>query len=49
MAAPALDDAISKLVKGLKHDLQKKHGRINYDKLRKDGFSDYLLTRLRQV
>ena len=42
-------DAISNLVKGLKRDLQKKYGRVDYDKLRKDGFSDYLLTRLKRA
>jgi hypothetical protein len=43
-----LDSAISTLVKGLKRDLLKKHGRVNYAKLRKDGFSEMLLSRLQQ-
>ena len=44
----SLDNAISYLVKVLKRDLQKKYGRVDYSKLRKDGFSDNLLTRIRQ-
>ncbi len=44
----SLDDAIAILVKGLKRDLQKKYGRVNYGKLRKDGYSDYLLMRLKR-
>jgi hypothetical protein len=43
-----LDDAITGLVKGLKRDLNKKYGRVDYDQLRKDGFSDYLLMRLKR-
>lgn len=48
-AAETLDDAIGNLVRGLKRDLKKKYGRVDYHKLRKDGFSDYLLTRLKRV
>ena len=44
----SLDSAISNLVKVLKRDLQKKYGRVDYSKLRKDGFSDNLLSRIRQ-
>lgn len=44
-----LDDAITCLVKRLKRDLHRKYGRVDYDKLRKDGFSDYLLMRLKGV
>jgi hypothetical protein len=40
------EPAISKLVRGLRRDLQKKFGRVDYDKLRKDGFSELLLSRL---
>jgi hypothetical protein len=29
--------------------MQKKDGRVNYDKLRKDGYSDRLLARLEQA
>jgi hypothetical protein len=45
----SLDSAISNLVKVLKRDLMKKYGRVDYNKLRKDGFSDNILTRIRQV
>jgi hypothetical protein len=41
-----LDHATNNLLRGLKRDMQKKDGRVNYDKLRKDGYSDRLLTRL---
>jgi hypothetical protein len=45
----SLENAIGILVKGLKRDLQKKHGRVNYSQLRKDGFSNALLSRIRQA
>jgi hypothetical protein len=44
----SLDQAISHLVTELKHDLKRKYGRVNYARLRKDGFSDYLLLRLKK-
>lgn len=47
--AKSLDYAIDDLVKALKRDLQKKYGRVDYTRLRKDGFSDKLLSRLRQA
>ena len=47
--ARSLDDAITNLVKGLKRDLRKKYGRVDYHRLRKKGFSDYLLMRLKRV
>ena len=47
--AESLEPAISKLVSGLKRDLQKKYGRVDYDKLRKDGYSELLLSRLHDV
>lgn len=46
--AQTLDSAINGLVKGLKRDIVKKYGRLNYSKLRKDGFSEGLLSRLQQ-
>jgi hypothetical protein len=46
--AQSLDSAINGLVKGLKRDLVKKYGRVNYTKLRRDGFSEGLLARLQQ-
>lgn len=47
--AELLDHATNNLLRGLKRDMQKKDGRVNYDKLRKDGYSDRLLTRLEQA
>jgi hypothetical protein len=44
----SLESAISNLVKALKRDLQKKYGRVDYNQLRKNGFSDHLLSRIRQ-
>jgi hypothetical protein len=45
----SLDNAVNNLVKTLRRDLQKKYGRVNYTQLRKDGFSDGLLNKLRQL
>jgi hypothetical protein len=47
--ADILEPAISKLVRGLKRDLQKKFGRVDYEKLRKAGYSELLLSRLHDV
>jgi hypothetical protein len=47
--AETLDKAINHLVIGLKQDLQKKHGQVDYEKLREQGFSDYLLYRLEKA
>jgi len=47
--AELLDHATNNLLRGLKRDMQKKKGRVDYDKLRKDGYSDRLLTRLEQA
>ena len=47
--AELLDHATNNLLRGLKRDMQKKEGRVNYDKLRKDGYSDRLLTKLEQA
>jgi hypothetical protein len=44
----SLDNAIGNLVKVLKRDLQKKYGRVDYNQLRKDGFSNNLLTKIKQ-
>jgi hypothetical protein len=44
-----LDHATNTLLRGIKRDMQKKDGRVNYDKLRKDGYSDRLLARLEQA
>jgi hypothetical protein len=47
--AELLDHATNNLLRGLKRDMQEKDGRVNYDKLRKDGYSDRLLNRLKQA
>ena len=47
--AELLDHATNNLLRGLKRDMQKKDGRVDTEKLRKDGYSDRLLTRLEQA
>jgi hypothetical protein len=47
--AELLDHATNNLLRGLKRDMRQKDGRVNYDKLRKDGYNDRLLTRLEQA
>jgi hypothetical protein len=47
--AELMEPAISKLVRGLKRDLQKKFGRVDYEKLRKAGYSELLLSRLQEI
>jgi hypothetical protein len=44
--AELLDHATNNLLRAVKHKILKKEGRVDYDKLRKDGYSDHLLTRL---
>lgn len=47
--AELLDHATGNLLRALKQDMQKKEGRVNYDKLRKEGYSDRLLARLEET
>jgi len=47
--AELLEPAIRKMVRGLKRDLQKKFGGVNYEQLRKDGYSDLLLSWLHEI
>jgi hypothetical protein len=47
--AGLLDHATNNLLRALKQDMRKKDGRVNYDKLRKDGYSDRLLAKLEQA
>jgi hypothetical protein len=47
--AELLDHATNNLLRGLKRDMQKKDGRVNYDKLRKDGYSERLLAKLERA
>jgi hypothetical protein len=44
--AELLDHATNNLLRALKRDMRRKDGRVDYDKLRKEGYSDRLLTRL---
>lgn len=44
--AELLDHATNNLLRGLKRDMQKKDGRVNYDKLRKEGYSDRFLAKV---
>jgi hypothetical protein len=44
-----LDHAASNLMRALKRDMLKKDGRIDYEKLRKEGYSERLLAKLEQA
>jgi hypothetical protein len=47
--ADVLDRATNSLARALKRDMLKKDGRIDYDKLRKEGYSERLLAKLEQA
>ena len=47
--AELLDHATNNLLRALKQDILKKEGRVDSDKLRKDGYSDRLIARLEQA
>jgi len=47
--AELLDHATNNLARALKRDMLKKDGRIDYDKLRKKGYSERLLAKLEQA
>ena len=47
--AELLDQATNNLARALKRDMLKKSGRIDYDKLRKEGYSERLLAKLEQA
>ncbi len=44
-----LDHATNNLLRALKRDMLKANGRVDREKLRKDGYSDRLLDRLEQA
>jgi hypothetical protein len=44
--ADLLDQATGNLLRTVKHRMLKKHGRVDYAKLRKEGYSDRFLARL---
>jgi len=47
--AELLDYATNNLARALKREMLKKDGRIDYDKLRKEGYSERLLAKLEEV
>jgi len=47
--APLLERATTNLFRALKEEMLRKEGRVDYEKLRKDGYSERLLTRLEEV
>ena len=47
--AELLDHATDNLARELKRDMLKKDGRIDYEKLRKEGYSEPLLAKLEQA
>jgi hypothetical protein len=46
--AELLDQAADNLALALRRDMLKKHGRIDYEKLPKEGYSERLLAKLEQ-
>lgn len=46
--AELLDHATGNLLRALKRDMVKKDGRVDRQKLRKDGYSERLLTKLEE-
>lgn len=47
--AELLDHATNNLLRALKQDMQKKDGRVDSAKLRKDGYSDRLIAKLERA
>jgi hypothetical protein len=47
--AELLDQATGQLLKAIKQKAIKKQGRVDYSKLRKDGYSDRFLSRLEEA
>ena len=47
--AQLLDQATGNLLRAVKQKMLKKQGRMDYGKLRKDGYSERLLTKLEQA
>jgi quinol monooxygenase YgiN len=44
--AELLDHATNNLLRAVKHKILKKEGCVDYDKLRKEGYSDRFLTKV---
>ena len=47
--AELLDHATANLLRAVKQKMLKKRGRVDYDKLRKDGYSDRFLAKLEEA
>jgi hypothetical protein len=47
--AELLDQATGQLLKAIKQKMLKKHGRVDYSKLRKDGYSERFLARVEEA
>ena len=47
--AELLDQATGNLLRAVKQKMLKKQGRVDYSKLRKDGYSDRFLAKLEEV
>jgi len=47
--AEVVKHATNNLLRALKQDMLKKDGRVDYEKMRKNGYSDRLLAKLEQA
>jgi len=47
--ADVLDRATKNLARALKDEIRKKEGRVDYDKLRKEGYSERLLEKIQKA
>jgi hypothetical protein len=47
--AELLDHATNSLLRALKRDMKEKEGRVDSDKLRKDGYSERLINKLQEA
>lgn len=47
--AELLDGATNSLLRAVKEKMQKKQGRVDYAKLRKEGYSDRFLTKVEEA
>ena len=47
--ADVLDRAAKNLARALKGEMRKKEGRVDYDKLRKEGYSERLLEKIQKA
>ena len=47
--AELLDHATNNLLHAVKREILKKEGRVDYDRLRKDGYSERVLAKLKKA